>query len=94
MPEWAIQLITSTGIAGVFALYLWLVNKRLSSRESTDNEFRIQLLSYVIQLTNDFNKTMQNHMHHETVAMKELAQSVSELSVLIKQLCVMWEDNK
>lgn len=99
MPEWAIQLITGAGIAGVFAIYLWLQSKRDSSRDHTDSEYRVQLLAYMIQLTSDFNKTIQNHMAHETDATKAMTNVVDdntrvivEMSNLLRKLCEMWED--
>lgn len=94
MPEWAIQLVTGAGIAGVFAIYLWLTSKRDSSRDNTDSEYRIQLLAYVIQLTQEFNKTMQNHMQHETDAMNDNTRVLLDLSKLIRNLCDMWENGK
>lgn len=87
MPEWAVQLITSAGIAGVFSLYIWLHVRAQEKERLAEAEFRERQLQFIQHLIEEFNTSLANHMHHETSAIEENTRMLMELSVLIRRMC-------
>jgi len=99
MPEWAIQLITSTGITGVFIVYLWLKDRSDRAKDKDDREFRRQMFEHTVKQEEAFTNTINNHLYHSQLetqefikALDKLAETVDGVGEMVKKLNEIWEN--
>lgn len=72
------QDFSQLGIGIATLVILWIVVKYFINAINKKDD-------YISQITHEFNKTIQNHLQHETSAFNEMTQAIKELTKEIKR---------